>query len=103
MQYRFFTIAALLLTLLVSSCNFNKQEEALRLSNELGFTNDSLFFYGKVWNDELRIAVKINDYSALNPIRMNLERYINRKIEHIDKLEDVGGSEKMRQSELDFL
>ncbi len=103
MTQRYVTIAAVAAALSAASCNFNRQEEALRLSNELGFTNDSLFYYGKVWNDELRIAVKMEDFSTLQPIRSEMVGYIDRKIDHVKSMEDVGGSKDMRQSELDFL
>jgi hypothetical protein len=103
MIQRYTVIALLVITAFVSSCNLNKQEDARRLSNELGFANDSLFYYGKVWNDELRIAVKMSDFSTLAPIRQDLVKYIDNKITHFSGFEDVGGSEQMRQAELEFL
>lgn len=93
--------AALAVTLF--SCNINKQEDAMRLSNELGFANDSLFYYGKLWNDELKVAVNLSDFSKLQPIRKELEDYILRKEAYITKMEDVGSSQELRQSELDYL
>lgn len=96
-------IFLLLLAAGTSSCNFNKTEDAMRLSNELGFINDSLFYYGKTWNDELKVAVNLADYSKLKSIRLELEKYIDRKSEVIRNMKDVGGSKELREAELDYL
>ena len=75
----------------------------MHLSAELGFTNDSLFYYGKLWNDELKVAVNLSDYSNLRPIRIELQNYITRKEDHIRNMEDVGSSKELREAELDYL
>lgn len=75
----------------------------MRLSTELGFANDSLFYYGKLWNDELKVAVNLSDFSNLQPIRKDLQDYITRKEEYIRNMKDVGESKELRQAELDYL
>lgn len=98
-----YILPVLLAMFLAASCDFNKKEKAMRLSSELSFINDSLFYYGKTWNDELKVAVNLSDYSKLKFIRQDLENYIDRKSEYIRNMEDVGGSEELRKAELEYL
>lgn len=88
---------------MTASCNINKQADAIKLSNDLAAANDSLAYYGKMWNEELKIAVNTSNFSNLKPIRIKLEDYINRKSIEVSSMHDIGGSERMRQCELDIL
>lgn len=96
-------LAGILLMLLSVSCNFNKKEECVKLDNEIAAINDSLLWYGSKWGDELEISVNTLEFSGLKPIREEMEAYVERKIERVENMENVGGSEKLVETELKFL
>jgi len=93
----------LALSVIAFSCNINKQADAIKLSNDLSAANDSLAYYGKMWNEELKIAVNTSNFSNLKPIRTKLQDYINSKEAEVSAMHDIGGSEQMRHCELDIL
>jgi hypothetical protein len=96
-------LLALALISVLASCNLNKREDAIKLSAALMVANDSLSYYGKEWNEELKIAVNTRNFTGLPPSRKQLEAYIDRKIAEIDAMEDVGGSQKLKAAEVDIL
>lgn len=93
----------LLSVILFTSCNFNKKDDCIRLDNEIATMNDSLLQYGSYWGDELKIAVNTLDFSGLQPIRTEMQAYIDRKIEYVQQMKNVGGSEQLLETELEFL
>jgi hypothetical protein len=101
---RFYSkISGLVFIALLASCNLNKREDAIKLSSALMVANDSLSYYGRDWNEELKIAVNTRNFTGLPESRKKLESYIDRKISELKDMEDVGGSEKLRESEIDIL
>lgn len=92
-----------ILAVSLASCNLNRREDAMKLNNTLAAINDSLFYYGKNWNEELEVAVNTKDFSQLAPQRQGMEAYINKNIERVSEMEDIGGSEELRKTELEFL
>lgn len=103
MQIRSFIIICLLLSVLAVSCDFNKKEKCAKLDNEIATINDSLLWYGKQWGDELKVAVNTLDFSELQPIRMEMQAYVERNIEHVGTLENIGGSEELLATQIAFL
>lgn len=94
----------LLLVCSLASCDVHKQEDATRLSDDISHINDSLSYYGKMWNDELVISVnQTKNYTNLAPIRRALQSYIDRKFTVVQGMHDVGGSEELRKTELEIL
>lgn len=93
----------MLLITLFLSCDLNKKDDCIRLDNEIAAINDSLLAYGKGWGDELKIAVNTLDFTGLNPIRVQMQRYVDRKVEQVKGMKNVGGSEKLMETELEFL
>ncbi|MBS1773539.1 MAG: hypothetical protein JST82_11825 [Bacteroidetes bacterium] len=91
------------LVLAFSACNMHKREDAIKISNDITNINDSLTVYGKMWTDELNIAVNTGDFTKLSGVRLQIERFIDGKIEYVGSIQDVGGSENFRKSELDIL
>lgn len=85
------------------SCNFNKKEDCMKLDNEIATINDSLLWYGAQWGDELKIAVNTLEFSGLRPIRVEMQAFIEQKIERVQQLENIGGSEELIKTELEFL
>ncbi len=103
MFHRFPVLIGLSLVLLVCSCDFNKKEKCIALDNTIAAINDSLLRYGAEWGDELKIAVNTLNFSGLSPIRQEMQGYIGRKIEYVRGMDNVGGSEKLLNAELEFL
>lgn len=81
----------------------DREVSALKLSTDLTKINDSLAGYGREWGDEFKKAYKTADFSGLYPIRAKMEAYVNRKIECVSGMEDVGGSRDFREKELEYL
>lgn len=96
-------ISIILLCLGIASCNWNRQEKAMKLTGKITAINDSLYRFGKIWLDEFKIAVNSKNFSELQPLRQNLEQFIDRNIVFIDNMDDVGNSEPIRKAELDIL
>ncbi len=84
-----------------ASCK--KDVSALKLSNDLAKINDSLARYGKEWGDEFKRAYNTADFSGLYPIRARMEVFVNRKIDCVSNMKDVGGSREFREKELEYL
>lgn len=103
MFQRLTTLLAILLIGFASSCDFNKKEKCIALDNTIAAINDSLLRYGAQWGDELNIAVNTLDFSGLPPIRQQMQDYIDRKIEFVKGMDNIGGSEKLLEAELEFL
>lgn len=75
----------------------------MKLDNEIATINDSLLWYGAQWGDELKIAVNTLEFSGLRPIRVEMQAFIEQKIERVQQLENIGGSEELIKTELEFL
>lgn len=100
---RFTALTALLFIVLACSCNFNKKEKCIQLDNSIATINDSLLRYGAEWGDELHIAINTLDFSGLQPVRVKMQDYIDRKIDYVKDLDNIGGSEALLAAELEFL
>lgn len=96
-------LIALLCILMAASCDFDKKEKCRQLDNEIATINDSLLWYGSQWGDELEIAVNTLDFTQLRPIRVEMLNYIERKTEDVKEMDNVGGSEELLKTELEFL
>lgn len=103
MSIRLSGIVALLVMVLLVSCNFNKKEDCIKLDTKIGTINDSLLKYGAEWGDELEISINTLDFSGLQPIRLQMQEFVDRKINEVQSLKNVGGSEKLLKTELEFL
>lgn len=88
---------------LFASCNLDNSDEAMHLSMQIGAVNDSLTWYGKQWSDELKVAVNSKDFSELPIIRGKMEAFIDRNVNEIKQMKDVGGSKDLREAELNLL
>lgn len=103
MLNRFSAVTVILLIVLACSCNFDKKEKCLKLDNTISSINDSLLRYGAEWGDELQIAISTLDFSGLQPIRVKMQDYIDRKIVYVKDMDNIGGSEQLLEVELEFL
>ena len=93
----------LVFAMFFAACNLHRREDAIKLSNELTQVNDSLNYFGKVWGDEFKVAVKTRDFTHLQNIRQKMEVYINQSIQHVNNLKDVGASKPLKSSLIDIL
>jgi hypothetical protein len=93
----------IILLLVIASCNLHKKEDAQKLSNNLTTITDSLNYYGKAWGVEFEVAVKTRDFTHLQPMRENMQDYIENNIISTMSLKDVGDSKQLRESLLDIL
>lgn len=103
MLIRLSTIASLLMMVLFMSCNFNKKEDCIKLDTKIGSINDSLLKFGAEWGDELKISINTLDFSGLQPIRSQMQEFVDKKIVEVKEMKNVGGSEKLLETELEFL
>lgn len=99
--YKFVCLIAL--PLCIVGCNFDKKEKAQALDTQIGRINDTLLVHAKHWGDELKIAINTLDFSQLEPARMRMQNYIDEKIEVMENVEHVGGSEALVNAELEYL
>lgn len=100
---RFSALIGVLLIAMACSCNFNKKEKCIKLDSSIATINDSLLRYGAAWGDELQIAINTLEFSGLRPIRVKMQDYIDRKIEYVKDMDNIGGSEELLKAELEFL
>jgi hypothetical protein len=100
---RFLQCAILCFSLVFAASCSDDSQEALKLNNTIVAINDSLFAKGKVWGDEFRIAFNTGNFSSLQPLRMDMQQFVDSKLEVVNSMKDVGGSEELRRSEIDFL
>jgi hypothetical protein len=98
---------SILLSFVVICCFFssckNDEISAMQMSLELNNINDSLAYYGTTWGNEFKRAYATADFSGLYPIRTKMEQYVDKNINKVLVLEDVGGSEAFREQELKYL
>lgn len=100
---RLSAFSALLLLLLLSSCDFNKKEKCIALDSKIATTNDTLLKFGNDWGEELKIAINTLNFSGLQPIRTQMQVFIEQKMVEIKALDNVGGSEKLLATQMEFL
>lgn len=93
---------ALFIVVLIASCGHNSQD-ALKLNNTIVAINDSLFDKGKVWGEEFKISYNTGSFSALYPLRLDMQQFVERNVDMVKSMRDVGGSEELRKAEIDFL
>lgn len=75
----------------------------MALDNNIAAINDSLLRLGSEWGDELQISINTLNFSGLPAIRSEMQDYIARKLTEVKAMENVGGSEKILETELEFL
>lgn len=90
------------IVMILSACGASKQE-VMHFNDDLTTINDSLFYKGKVWGEEFRIAFSTGDYSRLPAARAAMVSYIDKSIETVRNTKDVGDSRAFREAELDYL
>lgn len=91
------------LTLMLVFASCGKKLTPVQLDAEIVTINDSLKMKGQGWVTELGKSFMSRNFSALEPLRKDISGFLDEKIEHVENMKDVGGSEEYRQAELDFL
>lgn len=90
-----------LLLFLLASCG--PKLTPTQLNDKIVNTNDSLMLMGQTWTTALGNAFMSKDYTTLVPIRESIGKFLDGKIEEMDNMKDVGGSEEFRKEEVEFL
>ncbi len=94
-------IVPILMIFLLSSCG--KKLTPQELDAAIVNTNDTLKIKGQAWITALGQAYTSRDFSALKPLREDVDSYLDRKIAEVTDIKDVAGSEAYRKEELSFL
>jgi hypothetical protein len=87
----------------LTSCSFFSKKSALELNNTIVGINDNLYLKGKEYGTLLTDAVKTKDFSKLGACRIGFEQFIDSSKQSIINMKDVGGSEEMRNYEIELL
>ncbi len=80
-----------------------KPTTALALNDYLVSITDSLYSSGQAWGKKFTEVNSSKEYTLLQPIRVSMEKLIERKQLEVITLKDIGGSEKLRLAMLDML
>ena len=102
-QMKHFPHSLLLAGLLIASCKEEKKMTPLEFGKMIEATDDSLKGMGMRWTGALERSFETGDYTALKPIRDSISGFIDLKIKEIGSVPDVGGSEKLKNAELELL
>ncbi len=96
----FFTIAFFCSSLHSSA---QKPTTALALNDYLVSITDSLYNAGQTWGEKFTAVYQTKEFALLQPLRVSMEKLIERKQLEVITLKDIGGSEKLRLAMLDLL
>ena len=89
--------------LLVSSCHFKTRQEALQLNNTIVAVNDSLYFMGREFGSLINESYQSKDFSRIRSFRTGFEKFLDSSKKSMMELKDVGGSEPLRNCEIELL
>lgn len=92
-----------ILLLVLQACTSTDKKAATLLSKKITVINDTVFYLGKMWGENVGAAVVTKDYSIVAAARMKQLNYLGGALETVTDMKDVGGSEDLRNHELDFL
>jgi hypothetical protein len=93
----------LLSLILLTSCNFVTRKEALYLNNAIVTLNDTIYLRGHQFGALLDQCYKAKDYSSMKPFCAGFENYLDSGRQKIIRLKDAGGSEELKNSEIELL
>lgn len=97
----FFT--ACMFVLGFQACTSTNKKAAAALSRKIDIINDTVFYLGKTWGENVGQAVVTKDYTVIAATRQKELDYVNKALETVATLPDVGGSEDLKNHELEFL
>lgn len=86
-----------------AGCGMIKGKSALEFNDKLASCSDSLFTKGKRMGSEIGNAMKTHDFTAVTAMTNDLKQYIDKQLIEIEKLENVGGSDRLKEAMLQFL
>jgi hypothetical protein len=103
MRRTVFICTLIVFSLLGSASTSQAQTTPLEFNDQLVSITDSLYKMGQKWGREFNNSYKANDFSLLTPPRLELERFVNRKIEEVKNMKDVKNSKDLRTAMIEFL
>jgi elongation factor P--beta-lysine ligase len=88
--------------LLLQSCTDNKKK-ALAFNEKIAGISQTIYGKGREWGAELQPAFTMQDYSKLKEKTDDLMVYITHQIDTVSAMDNVGGSEKLKTSMVEYL
>lgn len=89
--------------LVLQACTTTDKKAAMALSKTITTINDTVFYIGKIWGENVGQAVVTKDYTVVAAARVRQLNYLDGSLQTVANMHDVGGSEDLRNHELDFL
>lgn len=76
---------------------------AIELNNYFSHIVDSMYNKGQIWGQAYAKATESKDFSALAPLRKDLEKFIDHTDKDLKAMKDIGGSKAYRVAMIHFL
>lgn len=96
-------LPVLAILFLLTSCKNSSTKKAFEFSESLTAISATLQSKGKEFGTELQSAMQSGDFSKLDAISASLTEFISGKQAELKTTKDIGGSEKLRTSMIEFL
>ena len=93
----------LLVPVLFASCGLGDESKIIKLNDTIVEANTEVAKSAEHFGNLLEAAIKTQNYATLKPERVKLGQLVDAKIGVISKMQDVGGSEEFRKTELEYL
>lgn len=102
---RIFTTLLLAATVLFGSNLYaQKAKTALELNDQLASITDSLYARGQEWGSQFNTIMNgSKDFKSLAKYRMDIEKFIDRKLVEVRGMKDINGSANLREAMISFL
>jgi hypothetical protein len=88
---------------MVHSCSPTDKKAALQMSRQITTINDTVSYLGKVWGENVGQAVVTKNYTLPSGARAKQINYIDYALRTVGGMQDIGGSDDLRNTELEFL
>lgn len=98
------TIVFIVAVLFSSNIYAQKAKTALQLNDQLASITDSLYARGQEWGSQFNTIMNgSKDFKPLAVYRMNIEKFIDRKLVEVRGMKDIAGSGELREAMINFL
>lgn len=93
-------ILAIVCVAMLASC---KKETPPQVHKVITTINDTLYSKARTWTEAFITAASTKDFSKLEPIREEMEKFINKSIDDVEDLSDVGDAKDLKAQEIAYL
>lgn len=94
---------ALLLLVIPVSSYAQKAMTPVEFNDRLADITDSMYAMGQSWGTLFSEVRDERKFSELKPVRIRLEQFLDKEIEHLKAMKDVGSSKELRMGMISFL